>query len=864
MKGEHKTRHDETALKAALKGAILLLAIASALSIVATSALAANDPGHDTLYIEQQGSSELNGSINVTNQIKISNLFYSSYLDILGNGTQPSGSQSQIYAENNNLYLNSPTGLYLLQGAGSMVYVGTSSVDLNVSRNAYIYGDLYVTGPAATVGGQNICLANGTGCPTALGGANISGAGSTNYVALWTAGDTLGDSAIIQEGTNIVIGGTTDPLNMRLHGGINASGLIYEANGSRVCTSENGLCAAAGGNGNVSSTGTANYIPVFTSNSLLENSIMSQSGSTITVAGNISMPTGFFIGNSASATGAYATAIGYQAKALGQDSIALTRSTVASGSDSVAIGRSANATGNYGIAIGQGSKAETTSVIAIGVGSSSNATYSIAIGLNAKVDKGGVDRGIAIGDSSYSYAESVAIGYDAESNRYSTAIGMNSKASGVGATVISGYASTAEGDNAIAIGLYTNASGDYGIAIGRSSIAASTYATAIGYLANVSNADSIAVGRSSTTTSAQNAIAIGTASQVSTNNGIAIGSNSISSNSGIAMGFNSAATASASLALGQTANSASGYGIALGYYANSTASGNYATAVGYYARTAANYAIAIGTNANATSSDSVVIGRSAVSTSENQITIGAVAVPLNMRLHGGINASGLIYEANGSRVCTADNGLCGNADETNTHLHAAANITDPNNFANTHQHSTLNLTDLGNLTNTHQHAAANITGQLSDSQIANAATWNTKGNVNFTSGESTAGYLPLWQATGVLNNSAIYQNGTSIGIGTTSPGTYFTGTPTLDIVSSTESSTAYLGIGGNMTSDGAVGDINFYNVASPINDKRIGVIRVSRSGADNSSTMTQYVRNSNGAWAARIQATTNDVIITLG
>ncbi len=39
------------------------------------------------------------------------------------------------------------------------------------------------------------------------------------------------------------------------------------------------------------------------------------------------------------------------------------------------------------------------------------------------------------------------------------------------------------------------------------------------------------------------------------------------------------------------------------------------------------------------------------------------------------------------------------------------------------------------------------------------------------SGSGTAWYIPMWNGTTSLNNSAIYQNGTNIGIGTTSPGT---------------------------------------------------------------------------------------------
>lgn len=47
---------------------------------------------------------------------------------------------------------------------------------------------------------------------------------------------------------------------------------------------------------------------------------------------------------------------------------------------------------------------------------------------------------------------------------------------------------------------------------------------------------------------------------------------------------------------------------------------------------------------------------------------------------------------------------------------------------------------------------------------------SASGNI---SGAGTAGYIPQWQGSGVLNNSRIFQNGSNIGIGTTSPARKF-------------------------------------------------------------------------------------------
>jgi hypothetical protein len=153
---------------------------------------AANDPGHDVLYIEQQGSSELNGTLNISQQLKVANRLYSSYLEILGNGSQPTGSFPQIYATDaNTLAINSLTSLYLLKDTGSMVYVGGTGVDLNISGALYLGGNnkLYTSaaGSASSLnlywGDKLICNASQSNCgwvTTATGGGDITSVQSDN------------------------------------------------------------------------------------------------------------------------------------------------------------------------------------------------------------------------------------------------------------------------------------------------------------------------------------------------------------------------------------------------------------------------------------------------------------------------------------------------------------------------------------------------------------------------------------------------------------------------------------------------------------------------------------------------------------
>jgi hypothetical protein len=58
----------------------------------------------------------------------------------------------------------------------------------------------------------------------------------------------------------------------------------------------------------------------------------------------------------------------------------------------------------------------------------------------------------------------------------------------------------------------------------------------------------------------------------------------------------------------------------------------------------------------------------------------------------------------------------------------------------------------------------NLTTKLADAHINSAATWNAK-----IGGSGTTNYVPKFTASGTLGNSTIFDNGTNVGIGTTSP-----------------------------------------------------------------------------------------------
>ena len=196
------------------------------LLVLVPSVYAPNDPGHDSLYIEETGDSELTGNLNISDELRIANLLYSAQLDVQGNGSQPSGSNAQIYtrASGNDLVLNAPTSLVLLRDSGSIVHVGTSGVDLNVSSNATVQynldvvsGSLLTAGTVrlsnagvgtfaagSTVDGSSICTASNGLCDGGGGGA--SG---------WN--DTGGVVALLDQTDNVTAGNlTVDNTNGRV------------------------------------------------------------------------------------------------------------------------------------------------------------------------------------------------------------------------------------------------------------------------------------------------------------------------------------------------------------------------------------------------------------------------------------------------------------------------------------------------------------------------------------------------------------------------------------------------------------------------------------------------------------------------
>ena len=334
------------------------------------------------------------------------------------------------------------------------------------------------------------------------------------------------------------------------------------------------------------------------------------------------------VGFNAKASKSGAAAIGAGANASGSDSISLGTDTVANSEKAIAIGagskgtdigatalgRSSAATGASATALGSLASATGTLATAVGMQASASGNESLAIGTTASATSG---RSLAVGTNSKATgATAVAVGSGSGgSGPLGFAGSLNSTAGVVNTNRTVNYATTAEGDNAVALGFYANAKNS-GVAVGQRALAA-TGGVAIGkgVLEDTGNnyAGGVVIGQDSAT----------------------LGPYSL------AMGFNAFASGSTSMAIGHTVSADGGFAVAMGRKVSasgtSTAIGHHATASGgglaigsqdndaSNDRTTASAkgAVAIGKNTKATSEDAVAIGTNAQATRLNSVALGS-------------------------------------------------------------------------------------------------------------------------------------------------------------------------------------------------------------------------------------------------
>ncbi|MCW1892434.1 MAG: tail fiber domain-containing protein [Candidatus Uhrbacteria bacterium] len=132
----------------------------------------------------------------------------------------PSSAQTGTIRLNGDFYISTGKAIQVpLASYGSVLNIGNWETG-STGTNAMVYGDIYAKGYSATanrgrVNTYELCLNNGatpaTDCKTAWpAGGTMGGSGTANYLPLFSAGTTLGNSTLYQSGTNVGLG-TTGP-----------------------------------------------------------------------------------------------------------------------------------------------------------------------------------------------------------------------------------------------------------------------------------------------------------------------------------------------------------------------------------------------------------------------------------------------------------------------------------------------------------------------------------------------------------------------------------------------------------------------------------------------------------------------------
>ena len=479
---------------------------------------------------------------------------------------------------------------------------------------------------------------NATGSSSvAIGGAVVNGAGAIGLG--WSTAN--GDNSVALGGTGSTIANGN---NAFAASGGNANGESATAIGSSaIADGRGGVAVGWNAESKVNAVGIGFNAKAKANNTIAigveanndkANAISNNYSSvSIGVATRARAVGSMAMGVSADASGKYSIALGsgnvsgdYTAtanypKATGEKAIAIGYDGQALNINATAVGSEAHATGKQSAAYGFKSQASEQDATAIGSNAIASAVRTTALGVNAQ----------ALGSNS------VAIGGGAGGTN---AVGFAEelKADGGDITRLNrniNIATTAEGDNAVALGYYANAANG-GVAIGQTSIAATggvalgqrvledtgnKYASAvvIGQDSTAKGTYSVSLGRQ-TITKGSTSLAMGNGASANGDYSVAMGRKVVADDTSTAIGHHAYAS-KGGLAIGAQDNDISAD--------RTTASAKGALAIGKNTKASAEDAVAIGTNAQSTLKGAVALGSGSTTattaTKQTSTTVNGIA-----------------------------------------------------------------------------------------------------------------------------------------------------------------------------------------------------------------------------------------------
>lgn len=198
------------------------------------------------------------------------------------------------------LTVGSAAQTLVLQGDGGTVITATSGANTTTVGFNAPSADVNINFPALSVGSYDVCTTSGNCLGGGGGGANTalsnlaSVAINTTLLPGSAGGVNLG-SATLPFGDIFLAGtsGTPGTNNFRITGAsTGGTRTITLPNASGTVCIDTGNCAGTGTGVTVSSAGTIGTLPVFTAAQTIADSLVSQSGGTVTVNGHLSLSAG--------------------------------------------------------------------------------------------------------------------------------------------------------------------------------------------------------------------------------------------------------------------------------------------------------------------------------------------------------------------------------------------------------------------------------------------------------------------------------------------------------------------------------------------------------------------------------------------